>query len=267
MKDKSHRKEFIDAFNSLTYKHNHYTAWNDFIALSTYDLFSPVLVLRPQVETRDIVERETKKIYEKYQKNEIEVFQGMFVHLVMELDKNPWQDLIGSLWAELEINSNSDKQHKGQFFTPFHVSETMAKISMFGMNKLIEEHGYIRLAEPTCGAGGMIIAAAKVLLDEGYNPQKVLHVTAQDVDVNCVHMTYIQLSLLGIPAIVIHGDTLSNTQNSVWPTAFHYLGFWDARLRKRYDEQKESKPIPVVEFKQKQNDGEHILQPCLDLEF
>ena len=54
----------------------------------------------------------------------------------------------------------------------------------------------------------MIIAAAKVLRDEGINYQRVMRVTAQDLDWKGVYMSYLQLSLIGCKARVIQGDTL-----------------------------------------------------------
>lgn len=57
----------------------------------------------------------------------------------------------------------------------------------------------------------MIIAAAKVLKDRGINPQRVMRVVAQDLDWKSVYMTYMQLSLIGINAIVVQGDTLSES--------------------------------------------------------
>ena len=55
----------------------------------------------------------------------------------------------------------------------------------------------------------MVIAAAKVLKDRGINYQRRLDVVAQDLDWKTVYMCYIQLSLLGIRAVVYQGNTLT----------------------------------------------------------
>ena len=55
----------------------------------------------------------------------------------------------------------------------------------------------------------MIIATARALMDKGVNYQDCLEVVAQDLDWKTVYMCYIQLSLLGISATVVQGDTLS----------------------------------------------------------
>jgi hypothetical protein len=94
----------------------------------------------------------------------------------------------------------------------------------------IAEKGFLTMAEPACGAGGMVLAFAKALEDEGINFQKHLHVTAQDIDPGSVHMTYVQTALMGIPAVVIQGDTLRGTATAHWFTPFHVLYGWNRRL-------------------------------------
>jgi hypothetical protein len=42
----------------------------------------------------------------------------------------------------------------------------------------------------------------------------------------CVHMAYVQLSLLGIPAVVVHGNALSLDVWGVWYTPAHVLVGW-----------------------------------------
>lgn len=55
----------------------------------------------------------------------------------------------------------------------------------------------------------MIIAAVRVLKERGVNPQRCMKVVAQDLDWKGVYMTYLQLSILGIKATVVQGDTLT----------------------------------------------------------
>jgi hypothetical protein len=43
-------------------------------------------------------------------------------------------------------------------------------------------------------------------------------------------MAYIQLSLLHVPAVIIHGDTLSLEEYAHWHTPAHILGGWRFRL-------------------------------------
>ena len=63
--------------------------------------------------------------------------------------------------------------------------------------------------EPACGGGGMVLAKAKAIQAAGGNYQDTLKVIAQDLDWTGVYMTYTQLSMAGINAVVIQGDTLT----------------------------------------------------------
>ena len=60
-----------------------------------------------------------------------------------------------------------------------------------------------------------------------------LSITATDVDLKCVHMAFLQLSLLNIPAVVVHGNSLSLEEYSHWFTPAHILNGWDHKLRHR----------------------------------
>lgn len=59
--------------------------------------------------------------------------------------------------------------------------------------------------------GGMVIAAAQVLQEKGINYQRVLDVVCQDLDWTAVYMCYVQLSLLGVKAIVAQGEHIIRT--------------------------------------------------------
>lgn len=81
----------------------------------------------------------------------------------------------------------------------------------------IDENKKLSLCEPTCGSGGMVIAAAQVLQEKGINYQRVLDVVCQDLDWTAVYMCYVQLSLLGVKAIVAQGNTLSEPYTANHP--------------------------------------------------
>lgn len=74
--------------------------------------------------------------------------------------------------------------------------------------------------------GATIIALVRTMLKRGYNPQKQLFVICGDLDIKAVQMTYIQLSLLGIPAVVKNQDALTLETKSIWYTPTCPLGIW-----------------------------------------
>ena len=90
------------------------------------------------------------------------------------------------------------------------------------------DDGILTINDPCCGGGGMLIAALEVLKSLGVNYARNCFMEANDVDLRCVHMTYLQLALAGVPAIVRHQNTLTRECWSSWYTPaylFQYLRF------------------------------------------
>lgn len=183
--------------------------------------------LRNVIDTKDADVREARyhEIAGKYSDDERTRFVETLAHLTLALEEE-MQDALGELYMSLDLGNAGT----GQFFTPYSVSLLSARMTIADVSALISDRGFATMAEPTCGSGGMVIATAQVFRDAGVNYQKHLHVTAHDIDITAVHMAYIQLSLLGVPAVVVHGDTLSLETRDTWPTAFHVLGGWPAKL-------------------------------------
>ena len=71
-----------------------------------------------------------------------------------------------------------------------------------------------------------MIAFAEVMLQRGLNPAEQLLVIATDIDPLATDMTFIQLSLLGIPAIVNTGNSLALTVNRTRCTPVWYINNW-----------------------------------------
>ena len=136
----------------------------------------------------------------KYTKDNMMTFVDMQKMLVEIYEQQGPYDALGEIYMMAECGNKST----GQFFTPFHVSLLTAQIQEYPENKIIQ------MNEPSCGAGGMILAVAKVINDRGGNAQKQLRITAQDIDWNSIYMAYIQLSLNGLDALCIQGNTLKD---------------------------------------------------------
>lgn len=130
----------------------------------------------------------------------------MTAWLAETLDDGPY-DVLGKIYMDAGMGSKA----AGQFFTPFHLAELTARLSLQDSIQSFKD-GMTKLTinEPACGGGAMIIAVAKAMQDAGINYQKIMKVVAQDLDWKGVYMCYVQLSLLGIDAICIQGDTIAD---------------------------------------------------------
>ena len=76
------------------------------------------------------------------------------------------RDLLGPLHSYLGL----DNSGSGQFFTPRHICDFMNQCLMPSKKDVeatIADKGYISIQDPTVGAGGMLVAAAKVLKVKG----------------------------------------------------------------------------------------------------
>lgn len=92
----------------------------------------------------------------------------------------------------------------------------------------------------------MVLAAADALQAQGINYQQAMHATAVDVDATAVHMAYVQLSLAHVPAIIVHGNSLSMKEWGHWFTPAHILGGWDSRLRVERDSAAAAVAVPEL---------------------
>ncbi len=196
----SAKNEITKRLLSMSGKYSAYEIFTDWIRSCA------LAVANASTLIRDKVWRDREQLYldtvRRYTAEEQESFAEMYVWLGDALTQE-MGDVLGEVYMEAEMGSKT----AGQFFTPFHVSELCARLNLAGREP--DPDGKYRIHEPSCGGGGMVIAACKVLRDKGVDYQRKVDVVAQDLDWKGVYMTYLQLSLLGISAIVVQGDTLS----------------------------------------------------------
>ena len=224
------RKEFLRVFRQLTYRHNPWNAWQDFVTMSACALSNPVD--KQHYDEREALYMKTIKRYSKQEQN---LFPELFAHTVMALDDNPEQDFLGSIFMELNLENDA----KGQVFTPYHVCQLMAEIAMDDTVKQVNEKGYFTINDPACGAGATLIAgihaARKALEKENLNFQNHILVVAQDIDWTVALMCYIQLSLLGVAGCVKIGNSLTepmtsnDSKENYWFTPMYFSKVWTMR--------------------------------------
>lgn len=220
-----HQVECGKLLRANAQRHSLHRVFSDFCEMSAIAISNAVD--RIQFEAR---EARYLQIAGAYDKDELQRFAQMLGCVTLSLEAQRC-DFLGRLFMSLELGNH----FAGQFFTPFEVSSLMARMSLHDLTpEMISEcGGFVTLCEPACGAGSMCIAFADAMVERGLNYQACAHVTAVDVDATAVHMAYIQLSLLHLPAIVVHGNSLSLEIRGHWATPAHILGGWDRRLQNR----------------------------------
>ena len=193
----NYKKNFIKCLESIDYTKRKFEIFQDFLAVSTFALSNVIL-------KDENVEKQYFEIIEKY-KNPEKLSELLSI-TVMALD-NKIHDFLG----EVYMFGDFGNKNSGQFFTPYHISQFMAEC-VFDKNnveQIIKQEGFIKVSEPCCGAGGMLLAFSETMLKNEINPQKFMVFQGIDIDINCCRMAFIQTSLIGLTGEIIHGDTIS----------------------------------------------------------
>ena len=179
-------KTFTKIFEQLSYRHGNAEVFSDFLE-ATVCAF-----------TLGKMENEYAEIMKRYDPDEIPLFGQMLGALISEYEKQSdsagrWTDPLGRFFEE--YNGKWSRERSGQFFTPEHLCNLMARMT--------EPSGSI--CDPCCGSGRNLIAADRM------NPMNryLNHYTAMDVDRRCVNMCVINFTMFGMSGTVIHMDTLS----------------------------------------------------------
>ena len=200
-----------------SYRHSLSSLFQDFVSVAAISLRNG---FEPKTAAWEKRETEYLEIVGRYERDIVEAMSECLGTLIL-LARQGHSDHLGELYMALGTSKNS----LGQFFTPYHISRMMASITLSsdGIDKAISDNGFVSVYEPTCGAGGMVVAAADVLSELGYDPARQLRVTAQDVDRHCCRMTYVNCVLHQIPATIIWGDALKLEQKEVVHTPALHL--------------------------------------------
>ncbi len=102
-----------------------------------------------------------------------------------------FHDPVGDLYMQ-----TVSKDHMGQYFTPEHVCDLLATISVG-----VSENGKSVL-DPACGSGRMLLAAAKI------NRYQVFY--GADLDEVCCRMAVVNMLLQSLTGEIAHMNSLSN---------------------------------------------------------
>ena len=211
---------FIRIFNDIAGHRHRYEVFRDFVTMGAICLHNSAIPSKS-------LEDEYLVVIDRYDKKAQAAFPVLLAELIVLLDPEP-RDILGQLFMQLELGND----RTGQFFTPPELSELIAQVT-FGEAVASSTEEFITICEPACGAGGMVLAFAKVVIAAKKNPAKAMWAQCQDVDRVAALMCYLQLSLWNIPAVVIVGNTLAMETREVFYTPAHRLGFWDAKLARR----------------------------------
>lgn len=176
-------------------------------------------------ESKSIREQEYLETVAQYDKREMELFQEAFISFVTEAEEHPHQDILGITY--LEWASKGDKQARGEFYTPPCIAEMMARLT-FDAPAIIESGKPVRIVEPACGAGTMILAAAKLFAPDHWHLPRF---TAIDLNPVACDMAFINTTLWSIPAEIVCGNALALRPDARRFINLHWLRTGEEEIR------------------------------------
>lgn len=185
-------KKFLDVLEDADYSIRLYDKFREFCKISAFSISAAFQPYKSGEALKGINHIKLQK------------YQNAFDIMVEALTERK-QDFLGQFFS---LNNFGNRKN-GQTFTPYHVSLLIAQMQS-GYESIINRRGYITVSDPASGAGGMIIAFAQTLEEAGFNPSQNMFASLTDIDELCFYMSYIQISLYGIPARVVWGNTLTN---------------------------------------------------------
>ncbi|HDL6171883.1 TPA: SAM-dependent DNA methyltransferase, partial [Mannheimia haemolytica] len=166
-------KQFISLFQRIVPHYRRSEVFYDFITLSALDMY--LVTYRDQAEPN--LRERFAHAKARYSDSEFTQLAELLAVTVNALTQKRY-DFLGSVFMNLNLGDG----YRGQYFTPSHIADLMAKVTLQDCDRIISQQGFVTLSEPTCGSGVMVIGCVNAMFDAKYNPQQQLWVHCQDVD-------------------------------------------------------------------------------------
>lgn len=147
-----------------------------------------------------------------------EACKAAFVTAMQQLgnlmERRRFEDILGDVHQL--IRSRRGQKNNGSFYTPTNVSDLMAAVTDDPKTKERLDRGdIVTAADEALGAGRTLMSFAKLHADR--LPQ--LRFYGTDIELFAVKMSFINFTLNGMAAQIIHGNSLTN---EVW-TVYHTM--------------------------------------------
>ena len=164
---------------------------------------------------------------EKHGKENEAAFAQLFSAVAQKLEVTR-TDFLGEVMTLMDATNKSTSQ----FLTPVCISRMMGRMTFERAEKPVPGE-IVNLSDPCCGAGVLLIEGANAFMENGGRQGDIL-IRAEDLDFNAFNICYVQLSLLGFPAIVTLMDSISREVfEGPWYTPGYFIHAMPMRLAGR----------------------------------
>lgn len=186
-------KSFCKIMHSITHRYSKYQVFKDMLQMFICS-HHPKTLLGQKDDTNEKLYLNTISTYDNATMKELSKLLSLVYRNVLD---NPYEDLLGEYYQEFISNPDI-----GQFFTPQHICELMAMITI--NNNTTNQ----TIADNACGSGRMLLAGAKLA------PNNYFY--GADVDEVCSMMSAINFFMNGLSGEVVQMNSLSNTFYKGW---------------------------------------------------
>jgi hypothetical protein len=224
------KAEFKKQFNSILPGLHAWDVWSDWLILASSCIRNcPTLGICEQTES------EYMKVAGKYTKEKLDTMANLLAITAVALERP--HDFLGTIFHEMELHNSAH----GQFFTPYDLCKMMAWQIL---HEGAPHDGTVKIHEPACGSGAMVIAFHEVAYSQGWAHRTYYEL--QDLDDRAFRMAYIQCSLLGLSAIVKRGNTLSMKFDRAWPTPTYIINEYNNKMEANNEDAEPSIEGPTI---------------------
>lgn len=208
-------KQFLTTLRTIGHSRSLYRAFSDWLeiaAITLHQLPYHSRELEKDDSFKALEERYLQSI-KPYSKDELDVFAEL-LGLTLATHNAGYGDFLGEVAGDAELLNKGS----GQFFTPYYLCRTIAKMTLGDVKGLVKHKGIITVCEPASGAGALVIASAEEVAAQGIDPRAHLQFDCTDISRDAFNMTYIQLCAQNLQAIVRHGNSLTDEYWESRPT-------------------------------------------------
>lgn len=205
------KQMFVQVANATDGRIRAYAVRDDFISFLAGSLASMSDPTKPRVG-------EMESVCSMYKDSEIAVFTDAAIELSYTAQTNLENNVIEDLF----IDSGRSVAH----------STMDQMMEMVDVSKIPDPESFdsfINVEDPDCGSGQYSLAWASLLAGRGFDVSSQMAVHAVACDRIAAKMAYINLSLYGIPAVVVYGDLETETERDRWYTPVYLSEGWIKR--------------------------------------
>lgn len=212
---KPDKDDFINLFNEIAPDKGRHAVFQDFVEMASYSLHNAF-------NWSNKFEESYLSIAHRYKADDLKNMSKMLGLTIVRLHNSP-EDFLGDIYMSLQLGELA--------WGEYSFASLVAKLTLHDIDALVKEKGFLTLRDPTCGAGGLAIAQALTFQQAGYDLEKQFFIQCVDIDPVATAMCFIQLTVMGVPAEVLTGNSLTLESSKVMRTASYYRHNWKQCLK------------------------------------